>query len=52
MHGYLQNLLRGHKDLGDWDILSASQKDGLQNAINDLDAGNGIVHEEVNFFAL
>ena len=47
MHGYLQNLLRGHKDLGDWDILSASQKDGLQNAINDLDAGNGIVHEEV-----
>jgi hypothetical protein len=47
VYGYLQNFLRSDKDLNDWDILSAAQKDGIQNAIDDLDAGKGIVHEDV-----
>ena len=47
VYGYLQNILRSDKDIDDWDILTVSQKEGLQNAINDLDAGEGIVHEDV-----
>jgi hypothetical protein len=39
--------LRGDKDLGDWESLSVVQKEGLKDAINDLDAGKGIVHEDV-----
>ena len=47
VYGFLQNFLRSDKDIDDWDILTVSQKEGLQNAINDLDAGEGIVHEDV-----
>ena len=47
VYGYLQNILRSDKDLDDWDSMSAIQKDGILNAINDLDAGKGIVHEDV-----
>ena len=47
VYGYLQNFLRSGKDIDDWNILSIAQKEGLQNAINDLDKGKGIVHEDV-----
>ena len=47
VYGYLQNLLRGDKELGDWGILSVAQKEGLKEAIKDLDAGKGVVHEDV-----
>ena len=47
VYGYLQNFLRGDKDLRDWEILSVAQKEGLKNAIKDLDAGKGVVHEDV-----
>jgi len=47
VYGFLQNFLRSDKDIDDWDTLTVSQKEGLQNAINDLDAGEGIVHEDV-----
>jgi hypothetical protein len=47
VYGYLQNFLRGDKDLGDWEILSVAQKEGLKDAIKDLDAGKGVVHEDV-----
>jgi len=47
VYGHIQNFLRGDKDLGDWESLSVVQKEGLKDAINDLDAGKGIVHEDV-----
>ena len=47
VYGYIQNILRGDKDLSDWENLSALQKEGSKNAINDLDKGNAIVHEDV-----
>lgn len=47
VYGYLQNYVRGDKDLSDWENLSVAQKEGLIGAINDLDKGKGIVHEEV-----
>ena len=47
VYGYIQNFLRSEKDLSDWDNLSAAQKKGIKESINDLDAGKGIVHEDV-----
>ena len=47
VYGHIQNFLRGDKDLGDWESLSVLQQEGLKDAINDLDAGKGIVHEDV-----
>lgn len=47
VYGHIQNFLRADKDLDDWESLSVVQKEGLRDAINDLDAGKGIVHEDV-----
>lgn len=47
VYGYLQNIARGKKDLGEWESLSASQKGGIQEAITEMEEGKGIVHEEV-----
>ena len=47
VYGYLQNFMRSDKDLSDWENLSVDQKEGLIGAINDLDEGKGILHEEL-----
>jgi hypothetical protein len=47
VYGYIQNFVRSEKDLSDWDNLSTAQKKGIKDSINDLDAGKGIVHEDV-----
>jgi hypothetical protein len=43
----VQNYIRGNKDIGDWDNLSNSQKEGIKEAINDLDNGVSVLHEDV-----
>ena len=47
LYGYLQNYIRGNKDISDWDNLSLAQQNGIKEAIGDLDKGNGIVHEDL-----
>ena len=47
VYGFLQNQIRGNKDLGDWDSLSLAQQEGLAKAINDIESGYGILHEEI-----
>lgn len=47
VYGYVQNIVRGNKDLEDWDNLSVAQQEGLKAAINDIDSGNGISHKDV-----
>ena len=47
IYGYVQNYIRGNKDLDDWDSLSVSQQEGIKEAISDLNSGVGLVHEEV-----
>ena len=47
IYGYVQNYIRGNMDLDDWDSLSQAQQDGIEEAINDLNRGVGLVHEEV-----
>lgn len=47
VYGLLTNYLRGHKDVDDWDQLSEEQKNGIFDAMEDLDKGKGIPHNKV-----
>lgn len=47
LYGFVQNYIRGSKDFEEWDSLSLAQKEGIKEAIKDLDKGVGLVHEEV-----
>ncbi len=47
LYGFVQNYVRGSKEIGEWDSLSLAQKEGIKEAIKDLDKGVGIVHEDV-----
>jgi hypothetical protein len=47
VYGFIQNYIRGNRELGDWDTLSSAQQEGLKNAINDIESGYGISHEDV-----
>jgi len=47
LHGVVLNFLNGNKDIGDWDKLTEEQKQGILDAIAEIDAGKGIPHEEV-----
>lgn len=47
VYGFLQNHIRGNKDLGDWDSLSLAQQEGLKKAISDIESGYGISHDEI-----
>ncbi len=47
LYGHVQNYIRGNKDIEEWDSLSLSQKAGIKEAINDLNKGVGVVHEDV-----
>ena len=47
IYGYVQNYIRGNKDIDEWDSLSLAQQEGIKEAINNLNSGVGVVHEEV-----
>ena len=47
IYGYVQNYIRGNKDIDEWDSLSLAQQEGILEAITDLDKGVGILHEDV-----
>jgi len=46
-YGILVNYVNGKKDLGDWEKLTDEQKQGLIDAINEIEDGKGISHEKV-----
>ncbi|MGB8492414.1 MAG: hypothetical protein WCE64_15275 [Bacteroidales bacterium] len=41
-YGLLMNYINGQKDISDWNNLSANQKKGILDAIDEVDAGKGI----------
>ena len=43
----LVNYVNGKKDISDWDKLTDEQKQGLIDAINEIEDGKGISHEKV-----
>ena len=46
-YGLLLNYINGKKDISDWEKLTKSQKQGLIDAIGELDAGEGSLHKDV-----
>jgi DNA phosphorothioation-dependent restriction protein DptG len=47
VYGFLQNFVRGEKDLDEWNDLNTKQKQGILDAIEELNEGKGILHESV-----
>jgi hypothetical protein len=47
LYGVLANFINGKNDIGDWDKLTEEQRQGIINAIGEIDSGKGIPHEEV-----
>jgi hypothetical protein len=46
-YGLLLNYINGKKDISDWEQLTSAQKQGLIDAMDQLDTGKGISHEDV-----
>ena len=46
-YGLLLNYVNGKKDISDWDKLSETQKQGILNALEELDSKKGISNKVV-----
>ena len=46
-YGLLLNYINGKKDISDWDKLTLAQKQGLMDAIDQMDSEKGIPHNDV-----
>jgi hypothetical protein len=46
-YGLLLNYVNGKKDISDWDKLSESQKQGILDAIDELDSKKGVSNKVV-----
>ena len=46
-YGLLLNYINSKKDISDWEKLTLAQKQGLMDAIDQLDSGKGISHSHV-----
>ena len=47
VYGLLMNYFRGQKDIDDWDNLSDEQKQGIIDAVEQLEQGKNISHQKV-----
>jgi hypothetical protein len=41
------NYINGQKDISDWDKLTASQKQGILDAIDEIDSSKGVANKAV-----
>jgi len=46
-YGLLMNYINGKKDISDWDKLSANQKQGILDSIDEIESGKGIPNKVV-----
>jgi hypothetical protein len=46
-YGLLMNYINGQKDISDWDKLTANQKKGILDAIDEVDSGKRIPNKTV-----
>jgi hypothetical protein len=46
-YGLLMNYVNGKKDIADWDKLSETQKQGILDAIDELDSKKGVSNKVV-----
>lgn len=47
LYGLVQNWLNGKKEVEEWALLSEPQKQGIIDAIEEIDAGYGQSHSDV-----
>ena len=47
LYGILVNFLNSDKEINDWKLLSSEQRQGILDAIDDVDSAKGIGHEDV-----
>ena len=47
LYGVLMNFINSKKDINDWLNLSDNQKQGIVDAIEEVDSGKGIPHNNV-----
>jgi len=47
VYGLLMNYVRGQKDIDDWDNLSDEQKQGIIDAVEQLEQGKNVSHQNV-----
>ncbi len=47
LYGVFLNYINGQKDLEDWTKLTTEQQQGIIEAIEEIDSGKGIPHENV-----
>jgi hypothetical protein len=46
-YGLLLNYINGKKDISDWDKLTKEQRQGILDAIDEIESGKGIPHKKV-----
>ena len=46
-YGVLVNFINEKNDLADWEKLTEEQRNGIIDAIDEIDSGKGIAHEKV-----
>jgi len=46
-YGVLINYLNGQKNIEDWEVLTEEQKQGIIDAIDEIDSEKGIPHQKV-----
>ena len=46
-YGLMMNYINGKRDISDWEKLSTSQKQGILDAIDELESGKGIANKTV-----
>lgn len=47
VYGLLINYINGQKDISDWEKLSDNQKNGILNAIEEIENGKGIPNKTI-----
>ena len=47
LYGVLMNFINGQKEMSDWEKLTEEQKQGIIDAIDEIDSGKGIPNEKV-----
>jgi hypothetical protein len=46
-YGLLMNYINGQRDISDWDILSNNQKQGILDALDEIESGKGVPNKVV-----
>jgi len=47
LYGVVVNFINGQKELTDWDSLTDTQRSGIFEAIEEIETGKGISHQEI-----